>query len=70
MTGDGLMARLERAERDIEKLDAQKADSKDVARLVAEFQSLRKTLQWFMGIVATAVVAFLVLVVQLLAGVT
>lgn len=49
----------------MDKLDAEKADAKDVARLAIEFGSLRRTLQWFMGVVATAVIAFAGIVVTL-----
>lgn len=48
----------------LKQLDAEKADAKDVARLADEFKSLRLTLQWFMGIVAAAVVALAVIIVQ------
>lgn len=65
---NGALARLERAERDIDKLDREKADSDDVQRLTEEFKSLRHTLQWFMGIVTAAVVAFAGLVVALIQG--
>lgn len=59
--------RDERASRQaaMEKLDREKADAKDVARLADEFGSLRRTLQWFMGVVATAVIAFAGIVVTL-----
>ncbi len=58
--------REERASRAraFEKLDVDKADAKDVARLADEFKSLRTTLQWFMGVVATGAIALIVLVVQ------
>lgn len=49
----------------LEKLDREKADAKDVQRLAEEFGSLRRTLQWFMGVVATAVIAFAGIVVTL-----
>lgn len=57
---------VERADRrrDVEKLDVEKADAKDVARLASEFKSLRLTLQWFMGVCATAAVAVIVLILQ------
>jgi hypothetical protein len=41
----------------VEKLDEKKADVDDVNRLAEEFKSLRRTLQWFMGLVTVAVVA-------------
>lgn len=46
------------------KLDEDKADAKDVARLAEEFKSLRATLQWFMGIMALAVTTVAAIVVQ------
>jgi hypothetical protein len=63
--------------RDVEKLDGEKADAKDVARLAQEIADLRaqtaadskanrQTLQWFMGIVAAAVLAFAAIAVQLI----
>lgn len=63
---NGALTRLARAERDIEKLDTEKADAKDVQRLAQEFVNLRRTLQWFMGIVATSVVGFSLIIVQVL----
>lgn len=90
MEGNGFLARLARAEVDIvseraerlravERLDDDKADAKDIARMerhvdefegrmTAEFKSLRGTLQWFMGLVAGAVVALVILIVQLVGG--
>jgi hypothetical protein len=67
-TGGELGARLTRAEADIQKLDGEKADAKDVAALAKAFDGLRTTLQWFMGIMATAAVAFAALVIQKLLG--
>lgn len=49
-----------------EKLDETKADAKDVAALAKEFGSLRRTLQWFMGLVVLAMLTFAGIVVQLL----
>jgi Tfp pilus assembly protein PilX len=63
---NGALARLARAEQDIQKLDVEKADAKDVQALARSFDSLRSTLQWFMGIIATAVVAFAAIIVQFL----
>lgn len=65
---NGALAKLDRAVLDIEKLDREKADADDVQRLTDEFRSLRHTLQWFMGIVTAAVVAFAGLVVALIQG--
>lgn len=67
-SNEGVLARLVRAEADIQKLDTEKADAKDVQALAKSFDSLRTTLQWFMGIIATATIAFAVLIVQLLGG--
>lgn len=47
------------------KLDDVKADAKDVAQLAKEFGGLRRTLQWFMGIVVTALLGFGGIVVAL-----
>jgi hypothetical protein len=47
-----------------DKLDVEKADAKDVARLADEFKSLRLTLQWFMGIVAVFAITVITLVIQ------
>jgi hypothetical protein len=63
--------------RAVDKLDGEKADAKDVARLAQEIADLRvqtaadskanrQTLQWFMGIVAAAVLAFAAIAVQLI----
>jgi hypothetical protein len=60
-----IAAEREARRRSFEKLDVEKADAKDVARLADEFKSLRLTLQWFMGIVAAGAVAFIVLAIQI-----
>lgn len=65
---DGILARVGRAELDIQRLVDGKADKDDVQRLAEEFKSLRHTLQWFMGIVATAVIAFFGLIIALIQG--
>jgi len=67
-TNSGLAVRMTRAEADIQKLDNEKADAKDVQQLARSFDSLRTTLQWFMGIMATAAIAGLVLIAQLAGG--
>jgi hypothetical protein len=65
---NGALERLNRAVADIETLRKEKADSKDVQRLADEFESLRHTLQWFMGITAGAVMTFAGLVIALIQG--
>jgi hypothetical protein len=63
--------------RDVEKLDSEKGDTRELERIAKEIASLREqtasdakairqTLQWFMGIVAMAVIAFAGIVVQLI----
>ena len=64
--GDSTLAwRIGAVERAARQLDIEKADAKDVLRLANEFAGLRRTLQWFVGIVCTALVAFAGIVVQL-----
>lgn len=48
--------RLKYIEKDIEKLETDKATVKDVATLVEEVKSLRATIQWFLGIASTAAI--------------
>lgn len=73
MEGNGVAARLIRTERDIEKLQDKKADYDDVKALAkivdkkadrselvlfyGQVQEVKKILLWFMGIVATALIA-------------
>ena len=64
----GVLARLSRAEKDIEHLQDFKADKDDVQRLTEEFKYLRSTLQWFMGVVAAALIAGTTLIIQLILG--
>jgi hypothetical protein len=45
--GNGFAARLFRAEQDIQKLDAEKAEEADVSRLADEVAGLRKALIGF-----------------------
>lgn len=49
----------------IARLDEDKADAKDMMRLAEAFDGLKKTLQWFIGIVATALVAFAAVIIQI-----
>jgi hypothetical protein len=60
--------RLNVAERRIEKLDEEKADAKDMARLSDEVKSLRTAIYWFMGIVAIFATALIVVAVQFALG--
>lgn len=69
---NGALVRLDRAELDIQKLDLEKADSKDLAALGKQFEhlsdsvdSLRKAIIGFAFVVAGSAVAFAFTVLQL-----
>lgn len=62
--GNGIEARLKRAEEDIKELRRYKADSDDVVRLTGEFKALRSTLQWFMGLVTVAIISGGTVIIQ------
>lgn len=69
---DGVLVRLNRTESDIEKLDREKADTKDLEALGRQFEklsesvdSLRKAIIAFAFVVAGSAVAFAFTVLQL-----
>lgn len=53
---NGILARLGRAEEDLREIRKYKADKDDVERLMEEFKALRRTLQWFMGLVTSSII--------------
>lgn len=63
-TTNGFLARLDRAEEDIKELRYHKADLDDVQRLTEEFKSLRRSLQWFMGLVTSSILIGLTIILQ------
>lgn len=62
--GNGFVARLDRAVEDIRELKREKADRDDVERLTEEFKALRKTLQWFMGLITSSVIVGGTVIIQ------
>jgi hypothetical protein len=69
MNGDqAVLARLTRAERDIEKLDDQKAELRDLNALTEEVRSLRKAVVAFAFSIAGSAIVFALTVLYLLGG--
>lgn len=60
------MARLIRAERDIERLVDKKADYDDVLSLRAEISEVKRILMWFMGIASVSLVSGFGIVIGIL----
>jgi len=63
---NGVMARLIRAERDIERLVDKKADYDDVLSLRAEISEVKRILMWFMGIASVSLVSGFGIVIGIL----
>ena len=56
--GNGVLYRLQRAERDIEKLDREKAEGSDLTRLADEVASLRRALVGFAITIGGSAIVF------------
>lgn len=56
--GNGALARLTRAEKDIEKLDIEKAERGEVTRLADEVASLRRAVVGFAVTIGASAIVF------------
>ena len=64
-SGPTIAWRMQQAEAYIARLDAEKADVKDMARLTDEVQALKRMGFWLVGALVTATITFGVWALQL-----